>query len=224
MRKLIILFALTGVGLASPSVASGAATLTLSGTCVRDAQFPGLPVIVDSLYEIDAAATGLQPNSRYVLRVTHSPVPGISFVARETDATGAFSGPFGAVGFLAHNAPPSLTFTGTVWLALDRDLDLDPDETVAATDSVTITCPPRCADLIPHAQASGALSHGEARSLTAKDDSADASIASGKTRPARNKLKAFIHEVRAMLHSRRISSGLGQQLIDCANAKIASLP
>ena len=75
----------------------------------------------------------------------------------------------------------------------------------------------------PKAEDTGTLSHGEARSLRAKCDSAQRSAASGHTKAARNKLKAFIHEVRAMVRSRRISSALGQELIDSANARIATL-
>jgi hypothetical protein len=106
-------------------------------------------------------------------------------------------------------AAPMLTLSGTC-----ERVDSFPD------------CPPprRCEGIIAEAEASGALRHGEARSLRAKCDSAEASVASGHTKAARNKLKAFIHEVHAMLRSRRISSTLGQELIDSANARIASLP
>jgi hypothetical protein len=231
VRKFILLSAVIALWVASPSSALAAPTLTLSGTCERDVLFEGLdpePIFTDSLYRVSVAASGLQPNTTYDFRLQESPTGIVWSTPRTTDATGAFAaGPF-IHGFrpTANPLPPSLTYTAWVWADVDKDDEVDTGETVFATDTLTIVCPPRrtCIDIIAQAESSGALRHGEARSLRAKCDSAERSAASGHTKPARNKLKAFIHEVRAMLRSRRMSSALGQALIASANARIATLP
>jgi hypothetical protein len=233
VRKFILLSAVIALWVASPSPALAAPTLTLSGTCVRDVIFEGLdpvPIPTDSLYRLSVAASGLTPNTEYDFRFDESPTGIWSSGTRRTDATGAFSAdPLFIHGYRyppAANPPPSLTYTAAVWDDLDRDEEIDPGEPVFATDTLTIVCPPRrsCAEIVRKAEVDGTLSHGEARSLRAKCHSAEASAAAGHTKAARNKLKAFIHEVRAMLRSRRISSTLGQELIESANARIATLP
>jgi hypothetical protein len=233
VRKFILLSAVIAVWATSPSSALGAPTLTLSGTCVRDVIFDDLgpePIPTDSLYTLSVAASGLTPYTVYDFRWQESPTGIWDSFPRGTDATGAFSAnPLLIHGWRyppAANPPPSLTYTAWVWDDVNKDDEVDPGETVFATDTLTIVCPPRktCIDITAQAESSGALRHGEARSLRAKCNSAERSAASGHTKAARNKLEAFIHEVRAMLRSRRISSTLGQALIASANARIASLP
>jgi hypothetical protein len=229
MRKLITLLAVIGAWAASPASALAAPTLTLSGTCAReDFFFPDIGAFPALVYQVSAVGSGFRPNNVLPFLLTESASPVQNFNSFQTDATGAFA----RSDFHLHaialflNPPASITFTMTMWDDVDRDQEFDPGEAVLATDSVTVVCPPprRCDEIVPQAEASGALRHGEARSLTAKCDSAEASASSGHTKAARNKLKAFIHEVRAMLRSRRISCALGQELIDSANARIASLP
>jgi hypothetical protein len=229
VRKFVVFLTVIGLWAASPASALAAPTLTLTGTCEReDFFFPDFATLPALVYQVSAAGSGFAPNSEFSFLLTESASPIQVFNGFQTDATGAFS----RSNFHLHaialslNPPTSMTFTMTAWRELHHNLDLDPDETVVATDSVTVVCPPPkgCGDIIAQAETSGALRHGEARSLRAKCDSAERSAAAGHTRAARNKLKAFIHEVRAMLRSRRISSALGQELIDSANARIASLP
>jgi hypothetical protein len=211
--------------------ALAAPTLTLSGTCVRDVLFEGLdpvPIPTDSLYRLSVAASGLTPNTEYDFRFDESPTGIWSSGTRRTDATGAFSAdPLFIHGWRyppAANPPPSLTYTAAVWDDLDGDEEIDPGEPVSRrTRSRSCARRGGAAPKCPKAEDNGTLSHGEARSLRAKCDSAQRSAASGHTKAARNKLKAFIHEVRAMVRSRRISSALGQELIDSANARIATL-
>ena len=229
MRKLIILLAVIGVWAASPASALAAPTLTLSGTCEQEEFFfPDVGVFPALVYQLSAVGSGFRPNDVIRFRLTANTTPEEAFSGFQTDATGAFaSSNFYLQAWpLSVNPPTSTTFTLMLWDDVDSDDEVDPGEAVLATDSVTVVCPPprACEDIIAQAEASGALRHGEARSLLAKCDSAQRSAASGHTKAARNKLKAFIHEVRAMLRSRRISSTLGQELIDSANARIASLP
>jgi hypothetical protein len=228
MPKFVVLAAVIGAFAASPSLALAAPTLTLSGTCDRVDSFPELGGVPALVYQLYVGGSGFQPNEELVFHQTESANANESFGPRQADATGAIplARTFLEAIPLFANPPTSITFTEEVWNNNDRDLEQDPDEPLLATGSVTIVCPPpkACEDIIAEAQASGDLRHGEARSLLAKCDSAQRSAASGHTKAARNKLKAFIHEVRAMLRSRRISSTLGQELIDSANARIASLP
>jgi hypothetical protein len=228
VRKFVILVAILALWGASPSSALAAPTLTLSGTCDRVDSFPELGGVPALVWQVYVAGSGFQPNELLTFHQTESANANESFGPRQADATGAIplARTFLEAIPLFANPPTSITVTGEVWNNDDRDLEQDPDEPILATDSVTLVCPPpkACDEIIAQAEASGALRHGEAGSLRAKCDSAERSAAAGHTKAARNKLTAFIHEVRAMLRSRRISSALGEELIDSANARIASLP
>jgi hypothetical protein len=70
----------------------------------------------------------------------------------------------------------------------------------------------------------GILNHGEGNSLLVKLEAAEASIERGNTNSAFNQLGAFINEVEALVRSGRLTSDMGQMLIDLARTAQAGLP
>ncbi len=70
---------------------------------------------------------------------------------------------------------------------------------------------------------SGALHTGSASSLVAKLNAARPALEADKRALAENQLSAFINEVNALVHSRRLTAIQGQALTDAARAVIALL-
>ena len=215
MRKLLILVTAMSVWATSPASAVAAPTLTITGRCGPD-EFGQI------LYFFDVFGSGFEPNDELAFLEESPRGDGVGPI--EISETGTFTHQFGFGFGPAEPFPESFTFSETVWDDLDNDLNLEAGEPVLATDTLTVMCPLASPEgRIEQARASGTINRGEARSLLAKLESAAASAASGNSMAARNKLKAFIHEVKAMLRSGRIPSPLGQDLIAAANARIATL-
>jgi hypothetical protein len=199
----------------SPASAVAAPTLTITGRC-------GPNEFGQILYFFDVFGSGFEPNDELAFFEESTAGDGVGPI--EISETGTFTHQV-AFGFGPEFFPESFTFSETVWDDLDNDLNLEAGEPVLATDTLTVVCPLASPERrIEQARASGTINRGEARSLLAKLESAAASAASENSTAARNKLKAFIREVKAMLRSGRIPSPLGQDLIAAANARIAILP
>lgn len=78
-------------------------------------------------------------------------------------------------------------------------------------------------DMVDALAGSGALSAGEAGSLTAKLRAADQQLERGNAVAATNQIRAFINQVNALVRSGRLSESEGASLIDYANRLIASI-
>jgi SAM-dependent methyltransferase len=83
---------------------------------------------------------------------------------------------------------------------------------------------PSCAEtIIRKAEDNGTLSHGEAHSLLTKLTRAKRWATAGKPQRSRQKLTAFIRQVKAMVRSHRVLPEFGQRLVHCAEGEIAQL-
>ena len=75
-------------------------------------------------------------------------------------------------------------------------------------------------DAVASLVAAGALDGGDAVSLTAKLDAAQAQLLRGNERPAVAVLSAFVHQVQALANSGRMTSSDAEALIDAAETAI----
>jgi hypothetical protein len=101
-----------------------------------------------------------------------------------------------------------------------RVLELD-GTVVTEAGPFTVTCPRSLEDRLALAVADQLLSKGQASSLLAKFDAARASLEKDNVASAIKQLRAFIAEVRALLNSGRLTTGIG--LIQAAESLINGL-
>lgn len=78
-------------------------------------------------------------------------------------------------------------------------------------------------DAVNDLLADGTLSHGQARSLTAKLQAAQAHLDAGNTKAAIQLLQVFMGDVANMIDSGKLEPAVGQALLDAASALLAGL-
>jgi hypothetical protein len=208
---ILLLGALVAPGLhLSASPASAAVSVEFSGGCTYDVSDIDATV---TKFGFIAAVSGLEPSTGYVAQLTFADLQDTSTFSATSDASGNLTVELEVATFQA-TGPESFTLES--FTVLDAELTV-----VAEAGPFTVTCPRSLEDRLALAVSEGLLSEGQASSLLAKVEAARDAVENDKVGVAIKQLRAFIAQVRALLNTGRLTTGIG--LIQAAESWIDDL-